>query len=43
MMIKGILFDYDGTIAETRERQFAWFKQWARINDLPFKINDLHS
>ena len=42
-MIRGVLFDYDGTIAETRERQFAWFKHWAKMNDIPFKIYDIHS
>lgn len=38
-MIQGILFDYDGTIAQTAERQFGWFKHWAKMNEVPFEMN----
>jgi phosphoglycolate phosphatase-like HAD superfamily hydrolase len=38
-MLQGITFDYDGTIGQTFERQFGWFKYWAKLNSksLPFK------
>jgi phosphoglycolate phosphatase-like HAD superfamily hydrolase len=42
-MLKGIAFDYDGTIGQTMERQFEWFKFWAQMNhkQLPFdKLSD---
>jgi len=31
-MLQGGLFDYDGTIAMTLERQFHWLKYWAGLN-----------
>ncbi|MFH0701004.1 MAG: HAD hydrolase-like protein [Candidatus Woesearchaeota archaeon] len=32
-MIKGIIFDYDGTIAQTLERQERWLRHWAEVKD----------
>lgn len=31
-MLQGITFDYDGTIGQTNERQFNWFRFWADRN-----------
>ena len=31
-MLEAVLFDYDGTLADTKERQFAWMHHWAAIN-----------
>jgi len=31
-MLQGGLFDYDGTLAMTMERQHDWFHYWARLN-----------
>ena len=42
-MIQGITFDYDGTIAQTSERQFAWFKHWASVNGKTLKLEDFPS
>lgn len=41
-MIKGIIFDYDGTISPTNLRQYKWFKFWAKDNGkkLPHKNFD---
>ena len=27
-MLQAVLFDYDGTLAPTNERQFNWFEYW---------------
>ena len=35
-MLNGITFDYDGTIGQTFERQFNWFRHWAKVNDKKF-------
>lgn len=39
-MIKGIIFDYDGTIAQTLERQEQWFKHWSRENQKAWPFQD---
>jgi phosphoglycolate phosphatase-like HAD superfamily hydrolase len=36
MVLLGGLIDYDGVIAKTKERQFLWFREWARQNRVPF-------
>ncbi|MDP2947901.1 MAG: HAD hydrolase-like protein [Nanoarchaeota archaeon] len=38
-MLNGITFDYDGTIGQTFERQFNWFKHWAKTNEKKFPFN----
>lgn len=39
-MLHGITFDYDGTIGDSFERQFKWFKHWARANETKFPFED---
>jgi len=38
MSLQGVAIDYDGTIGKTSERQFNWFKHWAKLNqkEIPF-------
>ncbi|NPE26950.1 HAD family hydrolase [Methanococcoides sp. SA1] len=33
-MLQAIIFDHDGTLAQTMERQFAWFGFWAKKNNM---------
>jgi phosphoglycolate phosphatase-like HAD superfamily hydrolase len=40
MTLLGALFDYDGTIADTKGRQFEWYKEWARQNNVQLKFED---
>src|SRR6056297_1287178 len=35
-MLQAVLFDYDGVIGKTFERQYNWFKYWAKENNKPF-------
>jgi len=35
-MLQAVLFDYDGVIGKTFERQHNWFKYWAKENNKPF-------
>lgn len=39
-MLQGITFDFDGTLAQTFERQHKWFKYWAKINKKELKFNE---
>ena len=39
-MLNGITFDYDGIIGQTFERQFSWFRHWAKVNDKRFPYGD---
>jgi len=32
-MLQGGLFDYDGTLADTKQRQFYWMHHWAKYNN----------
>lgn len=32
MALKGIIFDFDGTLSPTHTRQYSWFQYWAREN-----------
>jgi len=41
-MIKGIIFDYDGTIGDSLGRQEAWFKHWGQVNNVPWKFSNYH-
>ncbi len=48
-MLQGGLFDYDGTLADSKQRQFYWMHHWAKINDKEIKdpatgkpLNDLN-
>lgn len=41
-MIKGIIFDYDGTIAQTLERQERWLKHWTEVNGKSWLFHDYH-
>ncbi|HYD02988.1 MAG TPA: hypothetical protein VEC16_01700, partial [Alphaproteobacteria bacterium] len=40
MALLGGLFDYDGTIADTKGRQFLWYKEWARQNKVELRFED---
>lgn len=40
-MLEGILFDYDGVIAKTHERQFNWFKFWSQTNKTQFPFENI--
>lgn len=49
-MLQAIIFDYDGTMAPTMERQFAWFGEWwnhpmnkDNIKDKSFPYQDFKS
>lgn len=43
MAIKGIIWDFDGTMSPTGTRQYLWFQQWAKDNGktLVFEGNSL--
>lgn len=41
-MLQAVIFDHDGTLAQTMERQFAWFNFWAEKNGLSIS-HDLKS
>ncbi|MBU1199154.1 MAG: HAD family hydrolase [Nanoarchaeota archaeon] len=41
-MIEGIIFDYDGTIGMTLERQHNWFMHWAKLNNISFPLTDFN-
>lgn len=32
MMLQAVIFDYDGTLAPTLDRQYSWFQFWAKKN-----------
>lgn len=32
-MLEAIIFDFDGTLADTQDRQFQWFQHWSRMNE----------
>ena len=40
MALLGGLWDYDGNIADTKGRQFDWYKFWAKFNGLELKFLD---
>jgi phosphoglycolate phosphatase-like HAD superfamily hydrolase len=42
-MFTGGLIDWDGTIAMTPERQYNWFKYWAKENNKEIKFNNLRT
>jgi len=37
ILLESFLFDYDGTLGKTLERQFLWFPKWAEMNKIPWK------
>ncbi|MGV8086432.1 MAG: HAD family hydrolase [Candidatus Woesearchaeota archaeon] len=41
MVLLGGLIDWDGTIVKTPERQFKWFSEWARQNNVEFNYATL--
>ncbi|RJQ15604.1 HAD family hydrolase [Candidatus Woesearchaeota archaeon] len=41
MGLQGGLIDWDGVIAKTPERQFKWFREWARQNNIEFTYDTL--
>ncbi len=41
MVLYGGLIDWDGTIVKTPERQFKWFREWARQNNVEFNYETL--
>jgi phosphoglycolate phosphatase-like HAD superfamily hydrolase len=43
MSLRGGLIDWDGTIVKTPERQFKWYREWARQNNIPFEYDSLES
>lgn len=40
-MLRGVTFDYDGTIGQTLERQFAWLRHWAAQHDKTLEFADI--
>ena len=37
-ILEGIIFDNDGVLSQTAQRQYDWFQHWAKINEkvLPY-------
>ena len=38
-MLQAVIFDYDGTLAPTNERQFNWFKYWWNCSENSERVN----
>jgi phosphoglycolate phosphatase-like HAD superfamily hydrolase len=41
MTLYGGLIDWDGTIVKTPQRQFEWFSEWARQNNVEFNYSSI--
>lgn len=40
MVFKALVCDFDDTLVDSKRRQYDWFKEWARLTGVEFKVDE---